>query len=59
LGEIILLYFTVKNLKTLNYIPLFYCRSANRVQTKRFASVSPTDTLRVQGLTSWTFVCRF
>jgi hypothetical protein len=40
----------------LSYIRLFYSRSADRVQTQCFASVSPTGTVRIAGLASWTLV---
>ena len=50
------IWFTVQNLKLLNYILLFYSQSANLVQTQCFASVSPSGTLRIPGLASWTVV---
>jgi len=46
----------VQTLKILNYIPLLYSRSANPEQTQSFATVSPTGTIRIPGLGSWTFV---
>jgi len=46
----------VQNLKILNFIGLFYCRSVNRVQTQCFARVSPTATLRIHGLAKWKLV---
>jgi len=44
------------NLKILSYVRLFYCQSANRVQTQCFDSASTTGTVRISGLASWTFV---